>query len=233
MNLPEMCRENTYIQYDKDGKPSCVVLCSVKGGRVSIEKVIPLKDKLDEVILPRVVGDKRFIMPVSLDKQNEALAYYEADKASNYAKGSVKIKNSCFEGMGDIRVVVPFRNSIMLENKAFDNGVNIEFVLPSGMALRNVTREYGTRYKGYDDWVVIADKELMGEINWESSYLPEIYRAKEFDPKSLRFVKYAVSKESAEKRIFGKDLEDDKPKFETMSMSEFGEYYAHEHDIQM
>lgn len=233
MNLPEKCRENTYIQYGNDGNPEYVVLCEKKGSRVSIQKVIPLKDNIDEIILPRVIADKPFMMPINVGQQNEALAYYEADRASNYAKGIVRIKNSCFEGMGDVKVVVPFRNSIVLENRAFDNNANIEFVLPSGMALKNVTREYGARYKGYDDWVVIADKELNGKIDFLSSYLPEVYSAKEFDPESMRFVKYSISKETLEERMFGKDYKKDEPKFETISMEEFGEYYSHEHDNQM
>lgn len=233
MNLPKMCRENTYIQYGNDGNPEYVVLCEKKGSRVSIQKVIPLRDNVEEVILPRVVADKAFAMPINVGKQNEALAYYEADKASNYAKGIVRIKNSCFEGMGDVKVVVPFRNSIVLENKAFDTNSNIEFVLPSGMALRNVTREYGARYKGYEDWVVIANKELKGEIDFSGAYLPEVFTAKEFNPKSLRFVKYSVSKETFEEKMFGKDYKKDEPRYETMSMNEFAEYYAHEHDNEM
>lgn len=233
MNLPEKCRENTYIQYGQDGKPEYVVVCKTGGGKVYIEKVIPLRDKVNEVVLPRVVGDTHFFMPTDLGKQCEAIEYYKSDRATNYAKGVVRIKNLCFEGMGDIKVVVPFRNSIMLENKAFDSNTNIEFVLPSGMTFRNVSREYGTRYKGYEDWVVITDEQLYGKIDWKSPYLPEVYRAKEFDPESIRSVRYSISKESAEERLYGKKSDTKELVYKTMSMKEFGEYYAHEHDNQM
>lgn len=234
MKFPELCRNNTYINFDKDGKPEYVVLCNGGKNRCLIEKVIPLKEDLKTVVLPKLVKDVSFYIPI--DTNNEAVDYYAKDQASMYAKGTVCIGKDCFEGLDDIKIVVPFRNSLKVDSGAFDRNANVEFVIPEGHSIKSLTREYGSKFKGYDDWTVIADDKLKGSIDWSSGYVPEIYHAKDFNPQTMRFNTITVSKECFEEyeaRLDGKKYPPDKKKFDTMSMSEFGEYYAHEHDIQM
>ncbi len=234
MNFPKLCRKNTYINFDKDGKPEYVIICSGGKNRSLIQKVIPLKDDLKTVVLPKLVKDVSFRIPI--DTNNEVVDYYAKDQASMYAKGSVLIEKGCFEGFDNVEIVVPFRNSVKVHDGAFDRNASVEFVIPEGHAIKSITREYGTKYKGYEDWTVIADESLKGEIDWSSGYMPEIYHARDFDPRTMRFNKISVSKECFEEyeaRLDGKKYPPEEKKYDMMSMSEFGEYYAHEHDLEI
>lgn len=232
MNFPEKCRKNTYVGYDENGKPKYVVLCDAESGKKAIQKVIPLSEDVDTIILPKLVEDTAFSMPV--ETSNMAQEYYSKDKACNYAKGTVYIDKKCFEGIKNLTVIVPFKNSIRIVDDAFDKDAKVEFIIPEGYTMSSVTREYGTRYKGYYDWVVLADEKLKGEINWNSRYMPEVYTVKEYTSTSLRSAQLSVSNMCFEKykaEIDGEKYPPDKKSIEMMSMSEFGEYYAHEHDV--
>ena len=151
MNTPKKCG-NLYVQFDENNRPEYafkVKADSWNKGNYIIQEFIPMCDKkFDTVVLPKLVND-----------QTTGLLF--GYKLENYVDGTVHLGRDLFKGFKNIKIVVPFNNSISFADGCFENASQVEFVIPEGLGFKSISRRTNSGFDYIDEnWFLIADKKL-------------------------------------------------------------------------
>lgn len=165
MNTPKKLGK-TYIKFDDKNQPEYEFV--VFGN--NIQKFIPLTNNDStnlSIVLPKLVESaKPEVTTIDETIPYTTYSYMEKQNLKNYIVGKVKISDGCFEGIKKARIIVPFENSIMLDYGSFDEGADIELVLPGNLDLKLICRRTNTG-SGYErkEWILICDKNTAGPFN--------------------------------------------------------------------
>ena len=180
MNLPKKCGD-MYIMFDDAGAPEYgFKVHEYKGSNYAvIEEFIPLSSgPFKTIVLPKVLEDQELVYnpkyarrQTKNDKNSSSMWFLE-HALEKYVKGHIKVKDECFKGIKEAKIVVPFKTSVMLDWGSFDNDAKIDFVLPKGFCLKQVYRMFDS---GFDyereNWTIIADEKLGGQFGTNSDHM--------------------------------------------------------------
>ena len=161
INLPKKIGDK-YVKLDKNGKPEYGF--EVKYNKI-ITKFVNFTNSTPKVIILPIVNDK--YVPTD-ERCLDSDLYHIGD----YVDGNVEVANNCFKGIKNLKIVVPYNTSIMLNKDCFDKGTDIEFILPVNMSIKQVFRSYdnGVQYEK-ENWTLLADKRLKKDMgSWRNAY---------------------------------------------------------------
>ena len=139
-----------YIKFDENNEPEYGFIVD---GENNITKYVNLSVKdHKKIILPSLVYDYKFYGP-----------------SKSYLRGKVIICEGCFDWLRKVEIIVPFKNSIAISEKAFCETSEVGLVVPEGYGLRKIMRTCNDGVeKKRDEWVLVADKTMCGEFSFAS-----------------------------------------------------------------
>ena len=163
---------HAYVQVDNLGEP----LYGLTEVGNKITKIYPCKKDIKYIVLPEY-GE--------LDlKRNDISESYMNNDELKYVKGQLVLADGCFEGLKDIKIILPARTSVKIEQFAFDADANVEFILPEDYELKTISEIY---YKNIGNlsfpkhYTLIADKAVR-----VSTFGQPMCQSEKFTPDYLR-----------------------------------------------
>lgn len=184
MDSPQK-HEKMYIKFDENKIPQYGF--EVDGRRII--RFAPLTNKkIETIFLPKIVEDNVFVLP-NIDEKNpnKYSLYFAKRNMRDYITGSVKIRDGCFKGLKNARIVVPFENSVMLDWGSFDDSASIELVLPNSLALKQIYRMFDTGFDyEHENWTLIGDKTIPGQFGF-GGYDKEDYSIMDYNEADLDY----------------------------------------------
>ena len=152
MRLPEKLGL-MYVMYDDEHKLEYGFEVSINKREKKIVKFFNFgRKKIDKIVLPKIINNfPAEMLNNKIDKEN-------------YLKGALKICKGCFEGVNNVKIIIPFNNSVNFEVGCFDDkNVQVEILAPKNMGLQQVSRKTNNLYDNNEDsWVIVGDKRLIG-----------------------------------------------------------------------
>ena len=181
MKLPKKCGE-MYIMFDDAGAPEYgfKVFVNQYSGKAVIEEFIPLSSgTFKTIVLPKVIDDQELVVYNAKDldiSKYSSIRWGSQWKAetmlTKYATGNITITDDCFKGIKEATIVVPFKNSVMLDWGSFEKDAKINLVLPKGFCLKQIYRTFDTGFDyEHENWTLIADEKLGGQWGSHSDHL--------------------------------------------------------------
>ena len=187
LNLPKKCGE-MYVAFDENNNP--LYGFRVRGYKECIiEEFVRLSDELPEfIVLPKL--NKNAFVPEEADEFD--LSKLGVFRGEDYVKGNIKLCNRCFKGIKNAKIVLPYNTSVMLDWGCFDDGAEIEFVVPENIGLKQVYRTFDTGFDyEHEYWTILCDKRIVCEIGgYGDSYCTSEYTI-DYNP----FNKFKISED--------------------------------------
>lgn len=183
MNLPIKCGD-MYIKFNNNGKPQYGF--KVNKRNEVIQEFINLTDNTPKIIILPSLEPNFAVHP----KGNHLRMIGKFNPYREYINGNIRINPQAFKGIAEATIVVPNDTSIMLDWGAFDDGANIDFILPKNMGIKQIFRAFsGVIAYEHENWTLLADRDLQVDIDTYSSS----YDCMDYTPNMNKNVRFSIN----------------------------------------